>query len=486
MEGGTFTAAIPFDPGASFDPYRNLKVAPIASYAYDSLVKLDGRGGVVPNLAKSWSSSARGATFALRSGITCSDGTPLKASGVAAALNSVLDPKSKATVFGVLTPSIPYTATADDARGTVKVTMASPFSFTVEQLGQFPIVCPRGLADPELLAKRSLGTGPFVLDEIAPGDRISLSARRGYAWGPEGRNAGAGAPSRVVLRIVPNPTTAANLLASGEVNAAELAGPDRERVEASDLFSRQYEAPFGLLTFNQLDGRPLRDRSVRTALLQALDLDRLAQVGTSGIGARAKSLLTGSPPVCAYDSVRGNVPTSDRQAARDALARAGWTDSRPLRVGLHYQTDILGPAGAAAVELIAEQWKQLGVETKLVPEDINASLNTLYVTHDWDVYWGEQKIVFPSDLPTYFSGPAPPRGNNYPGVSNPAFDRLAAAAQGTAGAKSCPAWEQAEGSLIGQANIVPVATSPTTVFGNGARFELQGLTIAPTTIRLFG
>ena len=43
-------------------------------------------------------------------------------------------------------------------------------------------------------------------------------------------------PTRSSLRIVENPSTAANLLLTGDVNAAIVTGPDAQRLEQEDLF----------------------------------------------------------------------------------------------------------------------------------------------------------------------------------------------------------------------------------------------------------
>lgn len=59
----------------SFDPYSTFGAAQ-ARYAYDSLVDLAPDGTVVSGLASSWQATTTTATFTLRPGITCSDGTP--------------------------------------------------------------------------------------------------------------------------------------------------------------------------------------------------------------------------------------------------------------------------------------------------------------------------------------------------------------------------------------------------------------------------
>src|SRR5262245_19967189 len=79
--GGTFTMTVSYDLGA-FDPYTGIVLGP-SVLAYDSLVNLRQDGRFVSGLAQKWTADVRSATFTLRPGVTCSDGTPLTASQVA-------------------------------------------------------------------------------------------------------------------------------------------------------------------------------------------------------------------------------------------------------------------------------------------------------------------------------------------------------------------------------------------------------------------
>ena len=115
---GTFTMVVNEDLG-TFDPYRS-NVFSVYQLAYDSLVNLQRDGTFVSGLAEKWTADAYSATFSLRPDVTCSDGTALKASQVAAALNYIGDPDNGSSQFGVNTPREPFSVTADDSSRTVK------------------------------------------------------------------------------------------------------------------------------------------------------------------------------------------------------------------------------------------------------------------------------------------------------------------------------------------------------------------------------
>ena len=97
------------------------------------------------------------------------------------------------------------------------------------------------MADRATLASATVGTGPYVLSEAAPGDHYTYTIRDGYTWGPNGATtATAGMPGTVVLRIVENPATAANLLLTGDVNAAAVIGPDAAAARAGEPVHRRH------------------------------------------------------------------------------------------------------------------------------------------------------------------------------------------------------------------------------------------------------
>ncbi|WP_405484153.1 hypothetical protein [Streptomyces sp. NBC_00009] len=61
-------------------------------YLYDSLLNVDSARKPVTGLADKWRATTTKATFSLRRGIICADGSPLTAADVAANINFVGDP----------------------------------------------------------------------------------------------------------------------------------------------------------------------------------------------------------------------------------------------------------------------------------------------------------------------------------------------------------------------------------------------------------
>ncbi|TDC53277.1 ABC transporter substrate-binding protein [Jiangella ureilytica] len=491
---GTFTYAVNADPGG-FDPYHSQLIFGLAYLAYDSLVNLRPDGEFVSGLAEEWTADADGATFTLRDDVTCSDGAPLTAGDVAAAISYVADPANQSPHYGTMVPTVPLTATGDDAARTVTVTFQEPFGFPLHTIGNLPIVCAGRLADPDSLKTGSNGTGPFTLTEVVPGQTYTFTRRDDYAWGPDGASTSApGTPARVVLRIGLNETTMANLLLSGEVNFALISGPDGQRLDAQGLTRLDTPGSGAWLWFNQRDGRATDDLRVRRALVHTLDLEEVIKVNGSGRGTTSTGLVTIEPQVCPGDTVSGQLPEYDVAAAEELLDDAGWVagadgvrekDGRTLTLNLHY----FGPGSVynePTAELIAAQWQAIGVQVELTGDDGTGLNRVMFETGDFDVYMQGFGYSLPSQAISYNTGPVPPDGTNLAGIHNEEYEELVVQAQALTPPEACTYWDRAEQALWRNLDIAPIANRPNTWFLQHADAEIAGFNFPiPTSIRVF-
>jgi peptide/nickel transport system substrate-binding protein len=478
VEGGTFTFVVGTDPGNLDPQFTSLSVTEqVDRFLYDSLVKFDKDGKMVPGLAEKWSATTTEATFALRDKITCADGTPLTATQVAANINFVGDPKNASSRIGVYVPA-GATATADDSARTVTVTAPKPDSFLDRNVGGLHIVCPKGMADRTILKQGADGTGMFTVKEAVAGDHYTLTRRKDYTWLPPGRT-GEGLPDTVVIKIVPNETTAANLLLSGGANAAAFVGPDQQRLTAQKLFRQDVLANVGELWFNEKAGMVTADENIRRALVQGADFDELTKVITSGTGKRAPGLVAPGMGPCKGDAVRGNLPEQDTAAAKTVLGAA-----KPA-ITLFYPTTI-GPTMQAAAELLQKEWSELGVQVTLKGGG-DAEMGQLVSGQlPWEAAFVPLNVTLPSQTVPFLSGPAAPDGTNFASIDNPGYTAKVAEASAIAGADGCDAWAAAEKALYERADIVPFANSSRPAFGKGAEFEFTQGSIDPSSIRMVG
>ncbi|WP_460835908.1 ABC transporter substrate-binding protein [Nocardioides hungaricus] len=435
----------------------------VGLYSYDTLVFFDPETGEpAPFLAESWSESPTKVTYTLRDGITCADGTPFTAQTAADNLNWIVDPANESPR---LESVVPADAKASAKGNVLTVTTTKPRPFMLYDIGAQQLVCDGGLKDPKSLSDGSNGTGPFVIDRVVAGDSITLTRRDDYTWGPkESTSDTPGMPKTVTIKIVPSPSTAANQLLSGELNAATVSGNDEERL--TGLESQPSPTMSGMIIYNHFAGAPTADVDVRRALTQAIDLDTLTEILTGGKGKRATSLLSDDPSLCTYDTVEGNLPSYDPEAAAQALQAAG----TPIKITLVY--DNTTDTRSAAAEYVAKQWEAAGAVVKLDGGDENFIIAQTFATQDpsgWTATLGlNLQSGTPAIFPQYLSGPGAPGSTNFASIDNADYDSSVAAASTLSGNAACETWAEAEKALMADADLVPVSITPYKMYFNGA------------------
>jgi peptide/nickel transport system substrate-binding protein len=477
VDGGTFTLALKGDPG-KLDPQSSAssQLFTVNQLAYDTLVAVNGESGEVESqLATEWAVDGTTVTLTLGEGITCADGSDFTATTAADNIAYVADPKNKSPFLGTFLPA-GATAEADDAAGTLTITLAAPAPFVLNGLASLPMVCESGMADRKALADSTAGTGPYELTEAVPNDHYTYQIRDGYTWGPNGATtAEKGMPDTVVMRIIENESTAANLVSTGEVNAAQVLGPDVERLEAQGLFAAETPALLGEQWYNHNDGHATSDAAVRVGLTQALDLAELASVATAGAGTPATTLAAIPPVACPGDSASA-LPAQDVDAATAALSGVG-------ELTFLYSS-AAGSAFSAAAELAVQQWEAAGVKVKAKGVDETALQGAIFGTGDWDIAWVPLNVNSPDQLVPFLSGPGlADGGTNFSGIDNADYTEGVTAASAMNGTEGCDTWLEAESALVAAADIVPFANNQVKSFGNGAEFEYPG-TFMPTSVRM--
>jgi peptide/nickel transport system substrate-binding protein len=477
VDGGTFTMALSSDPG-NLDPQSSVSSAlfSISQLAYDHLINVDFKTGkLTSGLATEWNVDGTTVTATLGEGITCSDGSELKASDVAANVNYVADPKNENQMLGAFVP-VGAKATADDTSRTVTIALAEPAPFVLEGLASLPIVCAKGMQDRASLAKTSSGTGPYELAKAASGNEYTYKIRDGYTWGPGGATtATKGMPDTIVMKIIENESTAANLLLSNELNGAIINGSDTKRLDKAGLSTYDTKTLAGEQWFNQTAGRTTDDPKVRMALTQALDFAELQKVLTSGAGTPGTTFAALDPVACKGDSVSKALPKRDVAAAKAVLS------------GLPTLTMVYnsgaGNGVGAAVELAVEQWKAAGVTVKAKAQNSTALQETVFGTGNWDIAWLAVNVNSPDQLVPFLSGAPAPDGTNFANIKNETYEAGVKKASAMNGQKGCATWLEAESALVKDADVIPFANSVGKAYRANAKFDYPGQMV-PTSIRM--
>lgn len=184
-----------------------------------------------PWLAERWESSADGRTHTLhlRSGLTWSDGTPLTSADVLFTFQAVFDARTKSVLASTLTVGgQPIRARAPDAQ-TVILTYAAPSGPGLRLLDNLPIL-PKHKLESALSAGAFasgwssatppadiVGTGPFVVRDYQPGQRVVLD-RNPRFWRRDEQGEPLPYLDRVVLEIVPEQNAELLRLQAGEID----------------------------------------------------------------------------------------------------------------------------------------------------------------------------------------------------------------------------------------------------------------------------
>ena len=321
-----------------------------------------------------------------------------------------------------------------------------------------------------------------------------MEAREGYKWGPDGAtNSAPGSPKTVKIVFVQNESTAANQLVSGQINAVQVTGPDRARLDADKTLKR-FDIPVivGELNANEAAGRILADEQVRLATASALDRAPVAKVGTNNLGEVATNMIVVKPVACPGDETTGALPDFNVDNAKRTLEAAGWVagsdgirekGGKKLVLRLIYQ--IGAPQTVSAVELISQQWKAAGIGTELKGLAQAAFLEALYTTHDFDIFYSGINVEFPFMMTTFYGGAPTDKGSrNAGGIANKEFESLSAQALGVGGAEGCALWKQAHQSLLKRADVIPISVGNRPFYARKATLETVGLHAVPTSIRL--
>ena len=228
-------------------------------------------GHVIEDDGKRW-------TMKLRPGQTFHDGSPVLARDCVASIRRWM---ARDPIGGFINERLDSLQAVDDR--TLVWRLKKPFPFLPNALAKTQPTCAimpeRLTADPFKQAPECIGSGPFrwVADEFVSGSRAVMAKFEAYVPRPEKVEYGWGGyhvkVDRVEWRVMPDPSTAANALVTGEVDWVEMPLPDllpMLRKAAGVTVGRiDTHGVFPVLRPNFIVG-PTANVAVRRAMLAAL------------------------------------------------------------------------------------------------------------------------------------------------------------------------------------------------------------------------
>ncbi|MCY3832656.1 MAG: ABC transporter substrate-binding protein [Chloroflexi bacterium] len=363
---------------ATFDPRSASGDSEIAvlNAVYDYLIETDAAANLVPRLASSWDVSDDGLVYTLqiRDDASWHDGSPVTVDDVLWTIQWHRD--SESTVASLIA-SADFKA-AGDNQVAITLSESNPdFLYNLTD-NKFVILKSGG----ENVGIDFNGSGPFVVDEIIPGDRAILSANENY-W--------RGEPSISSLEFIYFDDQQAGIAAvqGGTVDGIMRLDNSSFLGFSGDMNFHTTDIPTSghHLTRLRYDRAPGNDARVRKAFKLATDRDAIWERVQLGFGAVGKDSPIG-PAFGQYFLAEAEVPARDPAAAAALLAEAGYPDG--LDMILHTPNSGSWPDLAQAM---AAQWEEAGIRVEVQLEDENTYWAEAWMEVDLGVTgWGARPI----------------------------------------------------------------------------------------------
>lgn len=350
----------------------------VAQAVFDPLTALDVNAEPQPYLAESVTPNADYTTWTikLRSGVTFHDGQPLTSDAV---VQTLLGHKASALTGSAVTPIQSVTA-VDEL--TAEVVMDQPWvAFPAALTTQVGYVVSPTMLNPETseaASRAPVGTGPFAFVEWIPNQRWVGEKNESY-W-----QEGLPYLDGIEFRPIPQVRSRINALLTGELQMMHTSGSEqivelRGEATAGNIQlvedRGEGEESFVLLNF---ESEPLNDVRVRQAIAYATDTETFNQVINGGGAVVANGAFT---PNSKW-RVETNYPTYDPEKARQLIQEYLADPATPNEVRFRLSTTPT-PETREAVELLQQQWAQVGINVDITTVDQSAFISTA-IAGDYD------------------------------------------------------------------------------------------------------
>ena len=389
--------------------------------------------GYSPELAESWEADATGTrwTFHLRKGVLWSDGKPFTAKDVVFSFARYMNPKVASPYGANLAGVVGYSDVKDGKSlvpdgikalddYTVQFQLTKPDAlfmtyqayltiFAAHQLESTPV---DQLNKLDLWSTSRVGTGPFILDKVVPGQRLELKANPKYFRGaPKAAN--------LVYHVFQNAETMLAGLEKGDIDVGEIPVDELahfQGVSSLTIVSRPSNTTRSIWSNQQRS--VWTDPRVRQAISSAIDRDGIVKSLFRGFAVRSDAMFAFpwsiSPQRIKYDY--------NPAKAKELLKAANWDSSKQYEL-IYYYADKQTATAMAAVQ---QQLADVGIKVQPVFMDTPAFRKRVNEDKDFDLVYGA--FALPLDpgqaALVYKCGLTPPKGNNRIDFCNKDLDAL--------------------------------------------------------------
>ncbi|MEW6102454.1 MAG: ABC transporter substrate-binding protein [bacterium] len=387
----------------------------VLAFLFEGLTERDGITlEIKPSLAKSWKYSPDGKrwTFNLREDVKWFDGMPFTADDVVFTYNRLIYNKDIPTsAKDVFTIDGKKLIVKKLGTYTIEFTLPKPFAPLLHQLG-FPIL-PKHILKRYVDSKtftsawgvntkprEIIGTGPFMMKEYKPGERITYIRNPNY-WKRDKDGNRFPYIERIVTFIVPDREAQLASFQAGEIDILSVMGKDFANLkegEKSGNYTLYNCGPAFGTTFVAFNQSPIYQKkawfsnhSFRRAIAHCIDKKTIINNCLSGLGFPQDSSMEEAagffynPNVIKY--------AYNPRKARKILDEIGFIDRnkdgiREDRNGCPIKFILLTNAentqGKDIGAIITKDLRDIGLGVTFAPIDFNKLVEMLTSSHNWD------------------------------------------------------------------------------------------------------
>lgn len=294
--------------------FTNVTIA--TNHIYDRIINFDENFNFAPGVAESWEFvDATTFKFTVKEGFKFHNGQPLTLDDVVFSIERLRSVPRVASIMSNIA-SVEITGPRE-----ITIKLAEPNSSTIRNLMAEVHVFNKAYAEstPDY-ANKPIGTGPYMVANFIPGDRLELVAWEDHPFEK---------PSikRIVFRTIEEAASRYIALETGEAQFAAISFQDSERASRNPNLQvvSQRTTNTAFISMNNQKA-PFDNRNIRLAMAYATPKVGLAQVngGSVVIDSMTPSMFSTyyAPPT---------TPNFDLNRAMQLLAQEGYGPGNPLR-----------------------------------------------------------------------------------------------------------------------------------------------------------
>ena len=252
----------------------------------------------------------------------------------------------------------------------------------------------------EGMSNHPIGTGPYKVVRMKPGEEYTLVRNDDYNWGSP---KGTAQISNVVIREIPDVQTQVAELISGGIDVTADLSPDLvENLRSLPGVSAELSETLrifymGIDAAGRTDVEPLHDKRVRQAISHAINRQAIVD---NLMGGAARVIHTPCHPLqFGCDESAAEIYEHDLEKSKALLAEAGY--------GAGFSIHLYAEAPAREAEAILGDLAKIGVTAKLqrMPWESLFSLQEKNKTPMWLTNWGSYSLAdAAASISTIFNG----------------------------------------------------------------------------------